>query len=122
MSTKQADEYSLDSMEFSDPVGNMISNIFFVMAAVFMCLAEMQGIRSLWLRHAMASDSLAKFSIPFVIFVPGFLGLAMRVTIGKMEKEGKISLPAAPKLEFSLGILMMITYVAILELAEKMSG
>ncbi len=92
---------------------------FFVLALIAMFLSEADVIQGLWSVANPALTYAERFLIPLYVLMPYLMGLTMRIVIGKMSRIGQISLPAAANLKMSLGILLMISYISIHDLAEN---
>jgi hypothetical protein len=104
--------------ELGDPVAETVSKVFFVLAALFMLLAEANLINGLWFGPKHSSFSLKMVSLPIFVFTPGLLGLAMLSVIGRMLKTDEIRSPTAAKLKYHLAILLFFAYMAMLRLSE----
>jgi hypothetical protein len=96
---------------------NMQRHGFWVGALIFMCISEALVIHGLWFNSRRSFSNEKLFFVPLYVLLPCLMGFATRVGIGKGSKTGQISLPAAASLNIGLGVLLMITYMAILELA-----
>lgn len=95
-----------------------LSMVFFVAAALIMFFVEAIAIHELWFKPNPSLSYTKRSIIPLYVFLPCFLGFALRVGIARFSKVGQISLPAAANLELSLSSLLVITYIAILLLTE----
>lgn len=106
-----------DLVEGSGLLHGKLSRVLFVLALLFMCFAEALIIHGLWFNQNLSVPFEKRFMLPYYVLLPCLLGYAMRFWIGKKSKIGQISLPAAANLKMSLGVLLMVTYIAIVELA-----
>jgi hypothetical protein len=106
--------------ELIEPLGPISRNFdktMWVIAFLFLCAVEAMVIHGLWFRPSSPSYGENRFLVPLFAIFPGFLGFSIQHGIGRMSKSGQISLPAAALLKSGLGVLVWITYSAMLELA-----
>jgi hypothetical protein len=99
------------------PVSRNMQHVGWVGALLFMSISEALVIHGLWFNSKRFFSNEKRFVVPLYVFLPCLMGFATRIGIGKMSRTGQISLPAAASLKVGLGILLMITYMTILELA-----
>jgi hypothetical protein len=91
-----------------------------VLAATFflMCISEARVIHGLWFSPQPSLTTPELFLIPLSVFLPALIGVVLRVQITALSKKGQISLPAAAQLIPALSILLMVTYIAVMTLAD----
>jgi uncharacterized membrane protein YkvI len=100
------------------PIYRWINAILFVLAILLMCSAEAKLIRILWFDSRPFSDVLLKYMGPAYVSLPLLLAFAMRFKIRKMTTSKHITVRAANMLVLFLGLLMMITYIALSQLTD----
>jgi len=98
------------------------SPFFFVFALLFMCISEGLVVHGLWFSANPHFSVLKRLKLPLVVMMPGLMGFVLFGYVAKMSKVGQVSLSAAAQLKFSLGMMLMIVYLAILDLAEIAFG
>ncbi|MGD0786880.1 MAG: hypothetical protein ABR898_02770 [Terracidiphilus sp.] len=96
---------------------NMQRHVFWVGALLFMCISEALVIHGLWFTPKRRFSTERLFFVPLFVLLPCLMGFATQIGIAKMSRTGQISLPAAASLKLGLGVLLMIAYMTILELA-----
>ena len=99
-----------------------MSKVILVMAMICMCISEAFVIRGLWFNPNPSLSYTKRFVIPLEVFLPCLLGFAMYLGIKRMSKVGQISLPEAANMKVILGMLLMVTYLAISHLVEIAFG
>ncbi|MGD0547361.1 MAG: hypothetical protein ABR991_05975 [Terracidiphilus sp.] len=99
------------------PISKHLFEVIWIGTLLFMCVSEALVIHGLWFNPKQHFSTEKLFEIPIYVFFPILIGFSMRYGIGKMSKIGQISLFAAANLKIVLGMLLMITYMAILDLA-----
>jgi hypothetical protein len=89
-----------------------------VIAMLMMCESELEVIRKLWFRAGASFDAIGAFSIPVAILIPGLFGISISLVIRGLGKKGEINPATVARLRFSLAMLLMMTYLAIMMLAS----
>ena len=115
-----------EAIESIDPVSEKLSTVILALSLVAMCFAEFAVIHRLWFGTKQMTDGLDsslfveldRFFVPFMVFCPALLSVLMRFSVTNMAKVDQIRAKAAAMLKLNLGILTMVTYIAISELAK----
>jgi hypothetical protein len=94
------------------------STALFVLVLLLLFVSETLVIHGLWFNPTPSLSYAKRFIIPLYVLFPGFLGLGLLREIGRMSKAGQISLIAAGKFRISLGLVLMMSYMSILDLAN----
>ncbi len=97
------------------PVSRKLPAALFVGALLFMCLCEAIVIHGAWFKPRPPLTTIKRLDLAIYVLLPGFLAFIMRVVISRQSRVGQISLPAAAMLKNWLSVLLMFTYLALLE-------
>jgi hypothetical protein len=98
------------------PVSRHIPELVWVGALLFMCFSEALAIHGVWFKPQPHLDIVRRCEISVYNLLPSLMGFGLRIGIGRMSKVGQISLSAAEKLRSSLGIILFITNMVLIEL------
>jgi len=93
------------------------SSIAFWLALLMMCICEAVVIHGLWFKRMPPVSTAKLFTYPTSILIPGLLGLALRAMIKKKAGMGELSPRIVTSLDQLLSILILFTYIAMLNLA-----
>jgi len=114
-----------ETIEIVDPVSEKLSTLLLVLSVVGMCFAEFAVIHRLWFGPKQVtggldglSAELDRFFMPFMVFCPALLSVFMRISMTNMSKAGRIGAKTAAMLKANLGMMTVIVYFAILQVAK----
>jgi hypothetical protein len=80
------------------------------------CLFEAILIRRVWIRPQSPIDGFSAFTVQFMALVPALLILMLRFGIGRGLRNGDVSPLFAGTLSLQLAVLLMIVYLAFIQL------
>lgn len=108
-----------DSAQY-DPVKHRhifaLPNAMLIGSLLIACMFEAVLILRVWIRPRMPIDGFSAFTVQFLVLVPALFILALRFGIGKVLKRGDTSLSFASILSLQLALLLMIVYLAFMQL------
>jgi hypothetical protein len=111
-----------DESKQYDPIKHkhifVMANVMFVVASLIACMFEAILIQRIWIKPRMPVDGLTAFTLQFVGWVPALMILSLRLMVGKQLKKGGISPSFAFGISLNLGILLMMVYLAFMQLLE----
>jgi len=61
------------------------------------------------------------FFLPFVVLFPGIIGYSFQFAITRLGKKDQIGPSALAWLNYSLGLLLMVTYIAIMIVTSQLT-
>lgn len=94
----------------------VLSNAVFIIALLIACMFEAGFIFRVWIRPRQPVDAVIAPCTQFMVLAPAFLILFLRLMTGKKMKKGEIGPSFASGLSLNLGILLMIVYMAFMQL------
>jgi hypothetical protein len=95
--------------------------VLFVVALTLMCLCKSHVIRDVWPRPGRTSD-LDAIMLVILIPFPALFGLAMRFVLKRPVNAIQISRPMAGQVNLLFAAALLMTYSAMLTLAEIAFG
>lgn len=107
-----------ETIENADPVLEKLSTVHFALTAILMCFAEFHVIHGYWFGPKQMTDGLDGFFVPIRVSCLAFLSIAIRFSLTNMAKAGQINSKSATMLKLNLGTLMVVAYIAILQLSK----
>jgi hypothetical protein len=107
-----------NSTEAYDPTFTGYATFFFFIDFLFLCFLEVDVIGGMWFKHAASYDTYTKFSVPIFLLLPYVLALAAAFAVRKLSRKGQIQRTAAGRIQYTIGVLVLVSYVAMQELAR----
>jgi hypothetical protein len=101
-----------------DPSFGLASKLLLFVALGTMCLLEATVIRGLWFKHRASSDIFDQFYIPILVLFPSLMALVARLAVRRLSKKGEIQPTAAGRIQQIIGVLTLMAYLAMLQLAN----
>jgi hypothetical protein len=99
-----------------------LSNSLFLFALVVMVLCEAYVIQGVLSRHVLLNGRVRGKELPYLMWIPAFIGLTVRREIAKRVKRAEIRSSLAAYLNSWLGGVLLIAYLLIARLAEIVFG
>lgn len=111
-----------DESKQYDPIKHkhifVMSNVMFVMASLIACMFEAILILRMWIRPRLPVDGLTAFTLQFLVLIPALAIVFLRFMVGKQLRKGEISPSFAFGISLNLGILLLMVYLAFMQLLE----
>ena len=95
-----------------------LSTSLFVLSFVAMCLCEAYVIRGVWIAHATFHGKVRGSELPFLIWMPVFAGLMLRLVIRKRMERAEIRPSLAADLNTWVGGVLLLAYLLMARMAE----
>lgn len=96
-----------------------IATATFLVAILMLCESEFFLIQKLWIKADASFNLFSAITIPFVVFVPGLCSMSLSLTIRRLGKNGSLGPVIIAQLRFSLALLLMMAYSAIMLLVSQ---
>jgi len=92
------------------------SNTTLIVALIIACMFECGLVLNLWIRPHGPVDPQIAFIVQFMVLGPAIAIVFLRFMIGKQLRKGGISPAFASGLSSNLSLLLMIVYLAFMQL------
>ena len=99
-----------------------LSTSLFVLALLAMALCEAYVVQGVLIRHVAFAVRVRGKELPYLIWIPAFAGLMLRIAIGKRVKRSEIRSSVAAYFNTWLGGVLLVSYLIIARLAEIIYG
>lgn len=97
---------------------NPSASIIFVLATLFMVVFVPAITYSVWHRPNLHPLRMSRYTIPILAFAPWLFSFYLREVVRKSVASGELGAKAGAKLTTLVSTAAMITYIAMVELAE----
>jgi hypothetical protein len=99
-----------------------LSTSLFVLALLVMALCEAYAIQGVLFRHIAFAGRVRGKELPYLIWIPAFFAIMVRVDIAKRMRRFEIRPSVAAYFNGWLGGVLLIAYLLIARLAEIIYG